>query len=281
VTSVGLATAAAVAWGCADYCGGKATRHTSALAVTVASQLLGLPVLALCAVLLTGQPTGADLRWGMAAGAAELGGFVALYKALAGQMSVTMPISAVTATLVPMTLGLVIGRIPPAHGLIGAVCALVAIPLISAGRADSTPHRGRGDVSLGPAMTAVLAGSLFGTYLSLLSRTSPGSGMWPFLAARMVSIAVGLLVVAYRRTPWRVPHAANRWIALVSIGEIVANGFYLLAVRSGLLSTVAPIVGLSPIFTVLLALVIDREPLRPIQVGGLVVAMIALILTAV
>ena len=45
--AVFLAAASALVWGTADYCGGRATRRAPALAVTVASQVVGLPLLVL------------------------------------------------------------------------------------------------------------------------------------------------------------------------------------------------------------------------------------------
>ena len=68
VISAVLAAIAALAWGGSDYCGGKAARHAAALAVTMVSQVLGLPALLLCALLLSGRPDGADLAWGAGAG---------------------------------------------------------------------------------------------------------------------------------------------------------------------------------------------------------------------
>ena len=51
--------------------------------------------------------------------------------------------------------------------------------------------------------------------------------------------------------------------------------------RDGLLSVVAPIAALYPVSTVLLALAVDRERVRPVQIAGLGLAATALVLTAV
>jgi len=53
-----------------------------------------------------------------------------------------------------------------------------------------------------------------------------------------------------------------------------------LATRDGLLSVVAPIAALYPVSTVLLALAVDKERVRPIQIAGLGLAASALVLTA-
>jgi uncharacterized membrane protein len=80
------------------------------------------------------------------------------------------------------------------------------------------------------------------------------------------------------------PHLPRRmfgWVALAGVGDITANALYLLAVRNGLLSLVAPIAALYPAGTVLLALGLDRERVRPTQVVGLVLAAAALVLAAI
>lgn len=84
-----LAFLPALVWGSADYCGGRATVRGGALGVTVVSQLLGLPVLAICPILLPGRLDLSDLTWGAGAGAAGVLGIVALYQGLASgkQMS--------------------------------------------------------------------------------------------------------------------------------------------------------------------------------------------------
>jgi uncharacterized membrane protein len=65
------------------------------------------------------------------------------------------------------------------------------------------------------------------------------------------------------------------------VGDIAANALYLLATREGLLSVVAPIASLYPVSTVLCAIVLDREHVRPVQLAGLGLAATALVLTAV
>ena len=62
--------------------------------------------------------------------------------------------------------------------------------------------------------------------------------------------------------------------------DITANALYLVATRAGDLSVVAPLAALYPVSTVVLAMVIDRERLRPVQALGLVLAVVALVLVS-
>jgi drug/metabolite transporter (DMT)-like permease len=62
--------------------------------------------------------------------------------------------------------------------------------------------------------------------------------------------------------------------------DMTANALYLLASRDGDLSVVAPIAALYPVTTVILALIIEHERLRGIQVAGLIFAVAALVLVS-
>lgn len=275
--AIALAALSALVWGSADYCGGRASQRGSALSVTVVSQLLGLPMLALCVVVLPGTIYGQDLLWGAAAGVAGVIGIVLLYQSLStGAMAVAAPITAVTGALVPMSIGLITEATPSTVALIGAGCAVVAIGLVSLGPAPSG-----GRVSVRVVGLALASGALFGVFFSLLAQTHDGSGMWPLVAARGASVLLGLTLIVRSRTSLILPRSVLPWVALAGIGDIAANALYLLAAREGLLTVVAPIAALYPVSTVLLALTLDRERVRVVQLLGLGLAATALVLTAV
>lgn len=275
--TVSLAALSALVWGSSDYCGGKATGRGGALAVTIISQVFGLPVLVLCVLFLPGSPQPADFAWGAAAGATGLLGIVLLYQGLSsGRMAVVAPITAVTGAVVPMIVGLAVDRVPSALALGGAICAIIAIGLVSLG------HGGHGG-PVGPRLIglALAAGAMFGLFFTLLAQAGPDSGMWPLVGVRACSILIGLLVMARLRMPLRVPASVLPWVIAAGAGDVAANALYLAASRGGLLSVVAPIAALYPVSTVLLALTIDRERMRPVQLAGLCLAATALVLTSV
>jgi drug/metabolite transporter (DMT)-like permease len=281
-----LAAASALVWGTADFGGGKASQRAPALTVTVISQLIGLPVLIAALILLPGSAHPADLAWGSAAGLAGLAGLVLLYRGLAGgAMAIVAPVTAVTAAVVPMIVGLVVDRTPQPPALVGAVLAVVSIALISLGPGSeaATPDRPTADAfgTTRSTALALAAGAMFGTFFSLLAQTSPGSGMWPLVAVRFTSIGVGLLLMARARLAPRLTGGPLRWAVLAGAGDISANALFLLATRHGLLSVVAPIASLYPVSTVLLALAVDRERVRPLQLAGLGLAAGALVLAAI
>jgi len=74
VFAVGIAALSALVWGSADFCGGKATRRGGALAVTVVSQIFGLPMLLVCVLLLPGYGAYDNITWRVEGGTVTLGG---------------------------------------------------------------------------------------------------------------------------------------------------------------------------------------------------------------
>lgn len=278
VTPILLATSAALVWGTSDFCGGKGAQRAHALTVTVVSQLVSLPVLAVGLLLLPGTVRLADLGWGMVGGVAGLIGVVLLYRGLAGgAMVVVSPVTAVTAAVVPMLVGLVVdGSLHP-FGLLGSACAIGAIGLVSAGPSGAGPLR---TPVARLAGLALLAGTMFGIFFIILGQAHPDSGLWLLVGARLSSVPLGLLLVARAGAGLRLPRAGLAWAGLAGTLDLAGNVLFLLAAVDGHLSLVAVLASLYPASTVLLALTVDRERVRVAQLLGLGLAAAALALTA-
>ncbi|HEY9482741.1 MAG TPA: DMT family transporter [Micromonosporaceae bacterium] len=275
--SILLAALSAGVWGSGDFSGGKASQRAHPLAVALVSQLLGLPVLAIClAVVPSDGPTIGDFGYGAIAGMAGFAGILLLYRGLSqGAMAVFAPISAVTSALIPLVVGLVTQRAPSTIGLIGAAFAIVAIGLVS------MSGGGRGRVVTPKLVGLALAtGVMFGIFFAVLGLAGSNAGVWPMVGVRIGSVGVGIIAAAATRTSLRLPSGTWRWTATAGVFDITANVLYVLATEHGQLSIVAPIAALYPVSTVLLALAIDREHVRPVQLAGLGLAATALVLVA-
>jgi drug/metabolite transporter (DMT)-like permease len=306
VTPIVLAAVSALVWGTADFSGGKASQRAQPLTVAVVSQFLCLPALALCVLLVPGNPSLADVAWGAGAGLAGFAGILLLYRALAsGAMAVAAPVTAVTAAVVPILAGLLTDRSPGALALGGAGLAVVAIALVSLGhgggelraeeRGDGGGARrpsgasgergqlgpGAGDVRSATTRLiglSLVAGVFFGLFFALLGQAGEGAGMWPLAAGRISTILVGTALLLQAGTSMRLPRRVLPWAALAGTLDIIANALYLAAAVRGHLSIVAAVAALYPVSTVLLALAVDRERLRPLQIAGLGLAATALVL---
>ena len=279
--NVALAVLSGLIWGVGDFAGGKATQGAAVLPVVWVSKLVSLPLLAIFLVAMYVPVTAIGLAWGALAGVAGLVGLVLFYRALsAGAMTVVAPVTGVTSAAIPVVVGLVWGERPSGSRLLGVGCALLAIALVSI-----APHPpGRRQVVNWRLVAAALgAGVGFGCS----SSCSPSQGR-----RRRIS-----RTVADRRFPteladhrWLAPadgaawawprRAALRWTLLAGPCDMTANALFLLATRGGDLSIVAPLAALYPVTTVILALLIDHERLRGIQVAGLAFAVAALVLVS-
>jgi uncharacterized membrane protein len=271
-----LATSAALVWGVSDFCGGKGAQRASALAVTVVSQVVSLPVLAAGLLVVSGTPRAADLGWGALAGVAGLAGIVLLYQGLAsGAMLIVSPVTAVTAAVVPLVAGLLLDGALSVLGFVGSGVAIVAIALISAG-----PRPAGGSVAAGVLGIALTAGTAFGVFFIVLDQASPGSGLWALVGVRLTEIPLGLLIAARTGTSLRLPRPALAWAAFAGPLDLAANALFLLAAAQGHLAVVAVLASLYPASTVLLALAVDKERVRITQLAGLSLAAAALVLAS-
>ncbi len=274
--AVVLALASAAVYGAADFLGGLASRRAAVLGVVALSQLSGLLALLVLLFWLGGDAGAADLGWGAAAGVAGAAGLVVFFRTLArGVMSVVAPVTAVTAAAVPVGIGLLDGdRVRP-WAAVGIALALVAVLLVSAehGLAELTRARSAG---LG---SALVAGTAFGCFFVLLDRTSEEAGLAPLVPARLTSVALVLVIAALGRRSLRTGRAALPLIAASGVGDMTANSLFLLATQAGgQLAIVGVLASLYPVSTVVLAQIVLRERLVAAQVGGLLVAVGAVVL---
>ncbi|RBY83229.1 EamA family transporter [Blastococcus sp. TF02A-30] len=274
--AVVLALASAVVYGASDFLGGLSSRRAPVFGVVAVSQVAGLTALLLLLPWLGGPTTAADLAWGAGAGLAGAAGLLLFFRTLAtGVMSVVAPVTAVTAAAVPVLVGLLGGDRIGAWAAAGIVLALVAVVLVSAEGGLGALRAAR-PASIGPAL---VAGVAFGLFFVLLDRTGSESGLTPLVAARVASVLMVLTVASAGRRALRVPRVALPLVLLSGIGDMAANGLFLLAAQvDGPLAVVGVLTALYPVSTVVLAQLVLRERLVPAQAAGLATAAGAVVL---
>ena len=274
-----LSAISALLYGGADFCGGLATRRSSILSVLALSQLVGLALaLAACTLVVKGGASGVDLAWGAAAGVCGAFGLAALYTALATTIvAVASPIAAVTGAIIPMLIGVAAGERPGALAWAGMGLAVPAIALLASGPTGiGKDGKLRRAVLLGAG-----AGAGFGLFFAAISRTSPGSGLWPLVAARASTIALVLLFALFSGRSVRASLANLPMILLSGLFDMSANVAFLIASRTGMLTVVAVITSLYPGPTVLLARLVLRERLYFLRLVGIVLALAGVALISV
>jgi len=276
-----LAIGSAVLYGAADFTGGVATRRASTTAVVVLSQSCGLVLIALLLPLLPhAEPSRSDLLWGAAAGLTGGIGVALLYHALAiGSMTVVAPTTAVCAVTIPAGVSILLGERPAPLAVAGILLGIASIVLVSRQPVDPAASRTEPSRFLPRGVgIALISGVAIGLFLLTFAQTRPQAGMWPLLAARVVSVALFAVIVLVRRGSLRMPARVAGLSLAGGAVDMLANALYLVAARLGPLSVVVTLSSLYPASTVLLARAILGERLGRWQILGVGCALTAIVL---
>jgi drug/metabolite transporter (DMT)-like permease len=267
---VALALGASLAWGASDFLAGLKTRRLALLWVLLVSQATGL-VLVLTAALALGEPLpGRDAALLAAgAGAAELVGFAALYRALAiGTMSVVAPISAMAA-LLPIMVSLAEGTAPTTAQAAGMALALGGAMLASIVVGESGSGR-RAVAGVGLAVVAALG---FGAFFVGTDLAADDGALWAVTINRVVAVGVLVAIAAALRRPSPLDRDQLAPLAAVGVLDISANVMFAIALTVGMAAAVSVLGSLYPVATVILARAILHEKLSISQRGGVLAAL--------
>jgi drug/metabolite transporter (DMT)-like permease len=273
-----LSLASAFTYGAADFLGGLASRRANTISVVVVSQAAGMVMVALLLpVLASAAPGRSDWIWGAVAGLTGGVGVALLYRALAvGVMAVVAPTTAVCAVLVPVVIAIGLGERPGVRESAGMVLAVVAIVLVSQSVSGTGTQTATGKQSgLGLALAS---GILIGFFFLALAHTNAAGGLWPLLAARVVSISLFGAMLGLYRLPVRMPWPVLAIAIGGGITDMLANLLFILASRAGPLTLVVTLTSLYPASTVLLARFVVGERLAPRQWTGVVCALAAIVM---
>lgn len=272
-----LALGSALSFGVADFLGGLAARRAHPLVITLLAQAAGGALVVALAPLVGGEITTRAFVVGGLVGLAGALALVAYFHALAtGPMGVTAPVAAIAGAVVPVSVGLALGERPGTAAVAGMALGIVAAVLVSLPVGDVALTR----TVRRAAVWALVGGVGFGLFFVGLDQTPEGSGLWPLVGARLVSVP--LLAVLVIAGPG-LPAADVPWRTGIVSGalDMVANTLFLLAARIGLLSVTSVLASLYPAVVALLAAVLLRERLSPPQRAGVAVGLTAVALLAV
>ena len=277
--------ASALIWGAGDFSGGVASKRNNTYLVVLISQLVGGFLLAGLALLFKERLHNTqDLLLGAVAGISGMVGLLALYAGLAsGQMSVIAPLTAVVSVALPVMVTAVTTGLPPTTTLAGFALASLAVWLLSAGGEQQSRIRWR------ELRVSIVAGTGFSLFFILIDRVSNGVVFWPLVAARVASVTLlSLFLMVQSRLTTRLKEKTHfpvgyqlGIIALSGILDAGGNTFFALAVQTGRLDIAAVLSSLYPASTILLAWLVLKERLAPVQWIGVLAALVALFLIAI
>ncbi len=270
---------AALGWGAADFSGGLASKGSSPHRVILLGEVVGLTVL-LIPALITHEPPPplSAILWSSTASIIGTTGLIVLYRALAtGKMSLAAPVSAMLAGVVPILVGMFTQGIPSLLTFFGFGLALASIWFISQ---DGNPFESRVFITKDLRLP-LLAGIGFGLYFVLMHRAGQEAIFWALVSAR----AAGTIYLIFYSLVVKGPLLPERkdWKLSVLSGilDVTGNAFFIFAGRAGRMDVAAILSSLYPAATVLLAYLVLKERVKPIQVGGILLALGAIALMTI
>lgn len=273
-----LGLLAAIAYGVGDFVGAFASRTHSAVTVLLYSYPVGAVLMTAMLPLFPGALTGRTVVFGAAGGLAGLVGVVIMYTLMvSAPMNVISPVTAVLAAIVPVAFGVLIGERPQLAAWFGILLGIGAVVLVSR-TTDAHPH---GRIALRVIALATVSGLGFGCYFIFLARAGDDSGLWPLVISRIASAAL-IVPIAWRRRAFAPVRGRMLGIVMAAgVFDALANMFFLLATRQGLLSLASVLTSLYPAVTVMLAVGLLHEHTSRVQRVGLALAAAAIVLITV
>ena len=278
--TITLALIASMTWGTSDFIAGTLSSRLPARTVVTISQAVAL-VAVTVVVLVAGLPLspGKWWLWGALGGVVESVGLLALYTGLSrGRMGIVTPIAGL-GVVVPVAVGLVRGD--PVTLLLGAGILLAIVGAVLASGPEVRGERGGSEggdaASIGYAVIAAVG---LGAAMVCVDLGSRVSGLHTLWSMRVASVALFVLVGLVLSTRWRVPRRLLPGVVLVGLADLGATALFAVATTRGHLSIAGVLASLYPVTTILLARFLLRERLRPVQVVGVVAALVGIALIA-
>lgn len=299
--------------GSADFLGGVASRGMSALRITAIVAVSGLVPLLILTAFTDPVWSWQAVLFGGISGVTGAVAISLLYACLAvGPMSILSPLTAVVGAVVPMSVGLLKGHQLALIGYLGLGSALIAVVLVGfvpekgAVRAspkamamatasgiligvfliliDLTPD----DSGLVPlVMNRAVNAAIMGTVIAIVALTvrsrktrlngrlrSDQAGSFqagsfqPTTPTSIAAAASAVLPATWWRGPIGIAIAAG-------FVDAIANIVLLVGLRLGELTVISVLSAMYPAGTIILAAVVLRERIAPVQVVGLVLAIAA------
>lgn len=265
-----LALFSSLLWGTSDFYGGKLSKKHPALAVTGASQAIGL-LIGVIIVLVTTSWIKPDLSWngyflsGVMAGSLGFIGLVAFYSGLAtGRMGVVAPISAMSV-LIPVTIAFINGEQPTSIQILGMSIALL-------GAVCASGPEIKGGLAVRPIILAVIAACGFGGAVTFIAKGSTTSAIMTMTTMRLTTFIVALFLFVRFRSVGGLSKKDLPILILIGGADFAGNLLLGVATTKGLVSVAVVLGALYPIITALLAYKFLNEILHKIQYLGIAFA---------
>jgi len=173
--------------------------------------------------------------------------------------------------VLPVIVGFASGEAPSTMEITGIVIAFVGVLLASGPELT-------GAESVKPLAYTAVAAVGFGLLYVGMAKGSETNASMTMLTYRATSMVILLIALIVARGTGGVTKADLPVLAAIGILDATANLLFGIASTLGMLSTTSVLSSLYPVVTAVLAAIILRERLRPIQYVGVTIAMVGVVL---
>lgn len=273
---IGIAFLAACCWGMADFGGGFFSRRHAVPSVLFVIEAGGLAVLAVVMVIVRPPlPDTEQALSGLAAGATGTIALGVFYRALAlGSMSIVAPISS-TGAVIPVIVGIATGDTITVLIGLGLATAFVGILLASREAEEELGERPRTPAERDERraiLLALCAAVGLGLFFVFYDTAADGGVLWATTMQRAAAVPIiGAALLAIRGRP--APGRDGLILFALGVLDCAAIALYAVAANEGDLAVVAVVGSLYPVVTVLMARLVLRERMHPVQAVGVVCAL--------
>jgi drug/metabolite transporter (DMT)-like permease len=275
VNALLLALGASLAWGVSDFVGPLVSRTYGTLRILFWAQVGGVLAIALAVAIRGEGPAGWAVLFAIAAAFGGMLGLFAYYQGMAtGTMSVVAPIAGISA-IVPVIFGIATGDQPSRYQVVGIASALAGVAF-----ASIEHHEGRKRIAAGVGL-ALLAACGFGFYFPWMHAAGHVDFWWASLIFRTTALLLVVSVVAVERPSLRMSRRYLLIALACGIGDTLGNVFFAASSQSGLISLTAVLASLYPVVTVMLAAIVLKERVAPLQRVGIVLTLAGVVLISV
>lgn len=271
-----LALGSAISFGISDYTGGMASRRYATFTVLIGTQVIGLALFLMLAVITQDAlPRPQDVIACIMGGVLGAIGINLFYYGLAvSKMSLIAPASAVVTAAIPITFTLLSVGLPKALTLVGFAVALVAVWLIASGGSLT-------QIDTKTLWIPLVVGGITGVVFTIISQATSVSVFYPLVVLRLVNLVCNVLMARLRRQPYAVARPDLLLIGVTGLLNATGIILFTLAIPLGRLDITAVLVNLAPAATVFMAAVLLRERLNRVQAVGVALALLAIVFISV
>jgi drug/metabolite transporter (DMT)-like permease len=286
VLPIALGLGAAACIGVGDFAAGVASRRITPLLVGFWTQAIGATLGLLLLVAMRPELAPGQLPWGLLAGLATGVGLALLYQAMAvGAISLVAPIVACSVVL-PVVYSVAGGeRLTPlaTAGIVAVVAGVVLASLQPAPvPGDPTEAGTNGDRKA--VLLAISAAVAFGIFYILVD-VAPQQGDWGTLwtagPARLSSFGVQTLLVLVARQRVIGPGRSTPHVAAAGILDQISLVLLGIGAMTNAYGIVTVLMGLYPVITALLGVLLLGERLTRVQTSGATLALAGAMLVSI